>query len=198
MNARPDPRSLVNAAVLFYAAMSAVALFIIAAQGLGVAEAVFGLTDTAARDAALGAGAGLAVVGLTWATRRLGPVRRLNAELAALIGRLESGEIAVLAVASAVGEELLFRGALQPLLGFWPTALLFGLMHGGTRRRLWSWAIFATLAGLLLGWLTLFTGSLLAAIACHLTVNFWNLHAMTTPPPPASPPRPPGSQEPPG
>lgn len=191
MDARPEPRSLVHAAVVFYAAMSAVALILIAAQGLRVVDAVFGPGATAARDAALGAAAGLAVVALTWAARRLGPVRRLNAELGALIGRLDTGQIAVLAVVSAVGEELLFRAALQPLIGFWPTALVFGLMHGGTRRRLWPWAIFATLAGLLLGWLTLLTGSLLAAIACHLTVNFWNLHAMTEPPPPPS--SPPGS-----
>lgn len=35
----------------------------------------------------------------------------------------------LLALASGVGEELLFRGALQPVLGLWPTAVLFALLH---------------------------------------------------------------------
>ena len=35
----------------------------------------------------------------------------------------------VVAVSTAVGEELLFRGALQPRLGLLPTALLFTLLH---------------------------------------------------------------------
>lgn len=35
----------------------------------------------------------------------------------------------LLAIASGVGEELLFRGALQPVLGLWFTAILFALLH---------------------------------------------------------------------
>ncbi len=34
-----------------------------------------------------------------------------------------------LAVAAGLGEELLFRGALQPVLGLWPTAVVFALAH---------------------------------------------------------------------
>lgn len=35
----------------------------------------------------------------------------------------------LLALASGVGEELLFRGALQPVLGLWFTAVIFALLH---------------------------------------------------------------------
>ena len=35
----------------------------------------------------------------------------------------------MLALAAAIGEELLFRGALQPVFGLWPTALLFAVAH---------------------------------------------------------------------
>jgi hypothetical protein len=35
----------------------------------------------------------------------------------------------ILAIAAGVGEELLFRGALQPVLGLGFTAVLFGLVH---------------------------------------------------------------------
>lgn len=35
----------------------------------------------------------------------------------------------VLAGTAAVGEEIAFRGALQPVIGFWPTAIVFALTH---------------------------------------------------------------------
>jgi hypothetical protein len=35
----------------------------------------------------------------------------------------------ILAIATGVGEEILFRGALQPVLGWVPTAVLFALVH---------------------------------------------------------------------
>lgn len=31
---------------------------------------------------------------------------------------------------AGVGEEILFRGAIQPHLGIWPTAILFIVLHG--------------------------------------------------------------------
>jgi membrane protease YdiL (CAAX protease family) len=35
----------------------------------------------------------------------------------------------LLAASAAVGEEIAFRGALQPVLGFWPTAIIFAMTH---------------------------------------------------------------------
>lgn len=35
----------------------------------------------------------------------------------------------VLAIAAGIGEEVLFRGALQPVLGIWLTSLLFAVIH---------------------------------------------------------------------
>lgn len=35
----------------------------------------------------------------------------------------------MIAASAAVGEEIAFRGALQPVLGFWPTAFVFVLTH---------------------------------------------------------------------
>jgi membrane protease YdiL (CAAX protease family) len=35
----------------------------------------------------------------------------------------------VLAMTAAVGEEIAFRGALQPIFGLWPTAIIFTLTH---------------------------------------------------------------------
>jgi len=37
--------------------------------------------------------------------------------------------VATLGLAAALGEETLFRGALQPRFGLWATALIFALVH---------------------------------------------------------------------
>jgi len=179
----PAQSTLVLAAVAFYGLMSIGALIAFSVADLNVADVVFGAeTDTAPThlsDGLLGVGCGLAIVLLSWTLRRFAPMQKLQREFADILGPLSSSAIAVLAVTSSIGEELLFRGALQPWIGFWPTAILFGLLHGGMTPRLWAWTVFALLAGVLLGWLADFTGSLLAPFLCHFTVNYFNLHALS-------------------
>lgn len=181
----PRPGTLVGAATVFYGLMSVVALVIMSLADIDIGARIFGVTSetgepdaTLPLDAALGIGAGLAVVLLTWLLRNVRHLKTLRDTFESVLGPQTSASIAVLAVTSAVGEELLFRGALHPLLGFWPTALLFGALHGGYNPKLFAWALFAILAGILLGWLADFTGNLLAPILAHLTVNYWNLHAL--------------------
>jgi len=172
----PSSGALVLTAGVFYLLMSLVGLGLLLVQDLEFNTAVLGDGSDVGRDALLGAGAGLLVVGLTWLCRGLESVQTLNEELRSLLGRPSSSAIALLAVSSAVGEEIFFRGALQPLLGFWITAGLFGLLHGGSSRRFRLWTVFAMVAGLLLGWLATYTENLLAPILCHLTINYFNLH----------------------
>ncbi len=81
----------------------------------------------------------------------------------------------LLALLTAGGEELFFRGALLPLVGVLLQALLFGLFHP-VPPRAWAYPLFVAVAGLLFGWLTLASGSLLPAVTAHLAVNlhgFW-------------------------
>ncbi|MCS6934030.1 MAG: CPBP family intramembrane metalloprotease [Chitinophagales bacterium] len=49
-----------------------------------------------------------------------------------IIGDLNPGlsEILIYSVCAGVGEEILFRAGIQPLIGVWPAALLFVLLHG--------------------------------------------------------------------
>lgn len=183
----PKPSSLAFAAVVFYALMSIGALIGMAVADLDPVHLIFGIRpiedpDHAAMSpwlaALIGAGAGLAVVGITHLGRNIRAFAKMNREFGTVLGPLSTGTIALLALTSSIGEELLFRGALQPAIGFWPTAILFGVLHGGGAPRLFIWTVFAFLTGLMLGALAIVTGSLLAPILAHLTINYWNLHAL--------------------
>lgn len=174
--------------MVFYALMSIAALIGMALADLDPVHLIFGIrpNEDAAQAAMapwlaalIGAAAGLAVVGLTHLGRNVRAFARMNREFGTVLGPLSTGTIALLALTSSIGEELLFRGALQPALGFWPTAILFGVLHGGGAPRLFVWTLFAFVTGLMLGALAIETGSLLAPILAHLTINYWNLHALT-------------------
>lgn len=80
-----------------------------------------------------------------------------------------------LALISAVGEELLFRGAMQPSFGLIATAILFGLLHIGPQGIVSIWTLWAVLSGLMLGWLGESTGSLIPPLVCHFIVNATSL-----------------------
>jgi membrane protease YdiL (CAAX protease family) len=101
--------------------------------------------------------------------------RRLHRDFRGLLGDLDARDIFVLAVASSVGEELLFRGALLPWIGLWPQAIVFALLHVGPGRRFLPWTLSAFFAGLLFSVLYLLLGDLGAPIVAHFTINYLNL-----------------------
>jgi membrane protease YdiL (CAAX protease family) len=120
---------------------------------------------------------GLIVVALSRITvQRFGWARRLHLELRPFARGLDATGIIVLALLSALGEELLFRGLLQPWMGLVPQALLFGLVHQMPGPSRWIWVSWALLVGLALGALYDVTGSLLGPIVAHAVVNGLNLH----------------------
>ncbi|HTV25662.1 MAG TPA: CPBP family intramembrane glutamic endopeptidase [Polyangiaceae bacterium] len=120
---------------------------------------------------------GLFVVALSRLTvQRFDWARRLHLELRPFARGLDATGIVVLALLSSAGEELLFRGLLQPWMGLWPQALLFGLVHQMPGPSRWTWVTWALVVGLALGALYEFTGSLLGPIVAHALVNGLNLH----------------------
>jgi uncharacterized protein len=125
---------------------------------------------------ALGASFGLLVaVGTRFSVPRFAWAKNLHRELRPLTRGLTGAGIVALAVTSSLGEELLFRGLLQPWLGVWLQALLFGVLHqlGGTSR--WVWAGWATLVGFVFGLIFALTGSLAGPLAAHALINGLNL-----------------------
>jgi uncharacterized protein len=116
-----------------------------------------------------------------------GPLGRLNSVVdqlvAPLFGKCSIFQLAMISVVAGVGEELLFRGVVQPLLIGWieilagvlAASVIFGLMHAITP----TYAILATAVGAYLGWLTLATGGLVAPIIAHSLYDFLALVYLT-------------------
>lgn len=124
----------------------------------------------------LGVAFGLLVVAASRLTvQRYDWARRLHLELRPFARSLSPAGVVVLALLSSAGEELLFRSLLQPWMGLWPQALLFGLVHQLPGPSRWVWAAWAFGVGLVLGALFQLTGSLLGPLAAHALVNGVNL-----------------------
>ncbi|MEZ4454001.1 MAG: CPBP family intramembrane glutamic endopeptidase [Nannocystaceae bacterium] len=132
----------------------------------------------------LGVAFGLAVVRLF---RALEPHQRwlpeLHREFRDLLGRPRARDLVLLAFASSVGEEVLFRGAMLDAWGVWISSLVFAALHVAPRRGLWAWTLSSLLLGLCLAGLTILTGNLGAAVAAHFVINLQNLHYITRNPP---------------
>ena len=119
---------------------------------------------------------GLGVVGLTRvATRHFAWARHLHISFHDLLGPLTGREIAILALGSSIGEELLFRGALLPWLGVWWQGVVFALLHVGPGRRFLPWTASALVLGVAFGAMARWTGNLGGPIVAHFTINFVNL-----------------------
>jgi membrane protease YdiL (CAAX protease family) len=127
-------------------------------------------------SAVLGLAAATAIIAFTRVTvRRFGWAQRLHSELRPVARELTVGQILVLAGLSSLGEELLFRGLLVPVLGVALSAALFGLAHQIKGPSRWVWAGWATAVGLMLGAVFALTGSLVGPLLAHAIVNAANL-----------------------
>lgn len=173
----PPPLSRASLVIGLYAGMGLVGVLIGAARGnpdvfrLGAPAGWLLLVGPV-----IGVGVGLVVVALTrLATKHFAWARALHASFHDLLGALGTREIVILAVASSIGEELLFRGALLPWLGVWAQAIVFALLHVGPGRRFLPWTAMAFALGVGFGWLAVATGSIGAPITAHFTINFLNL-----------------------
>jgi membrane protease YdiL (CAAX protease family) len=74
-----------------------------------------------------------------------------------------------LSASAAVGEEILFRGALQPVFGWIPTSIFFALLHIQYTLTPAAFIIFVVSLGL--GWIRI-RQSTTAAIIAHFLYNF--------------------------
>ncbi len=85
-------------------------------------------------------------------------------------------DIAMVSIAAGVGEEVLFRGALQPWFASWTNpwialavvSLLFGLAHAMST----GYFLIATAIGFYFGWLAMDHDDLIAPIVAHTVYDF--------------------------
>src|SRR4051812_16809135 len=86
------------------------------------------------------------------------------------------GQFAMIATLAGVGEELLFRGAIQsivanwttPVIGLTITSVLFGLAHALSK----LYFLFAVAVGAFFGWMTLSYNDLVAPMIAHGVYDF--------------------------
>ncbi len=173
-------RRLVRLAVPAYLIMAALAWLW---RGLVRGESIFvapgfdaGSAWPAGQAIAAGLGLGLLLVALSAAwTAWLPSGRAVSEFLGQAIGRVGIGQSTVLALASGVGEEMLFRGALQPELGLVIASIVFGLAHLVPRWPIVIWSLYAVAVGFVFGWAFELTGSLWVPVVAHTVVNGVNL-----------------------
>jgi membrane protease YdiL (CAAX protease family) len=110
------------------------------------------------------------------AVHRLEWARVLHREFHAVVHELNAREIFILALASSVGEELAFRGALLPAVGLLPSSALFAAMHLRPQRRFLPWTVMSFVVGAGLGLMFVYLGNLGGPIAAHFTINLLNLN----------------------
>ena len=144
-------------------------------------------------DAGMGVAVGLiTVVASQVLDRTTSWAQELGREFGKVLGPVDMSAALIFAIASAIGEELLFRGFLQQILsvsvfggpyGDWVAlavaTLVFGLLHMGPDiKKFWPWTVMALVLGGVFGWMYMYTGNILAPMLAHFTVNFFNLQAI--------------------
>ena len=175
---RPDDAT--GKVALAYAMLGTIAVLVALALGHDpiACEAWLGTTGalSVGLSAVLGAATAVATVALTRVVvRRWGWARELHGDLRPAVRHSGDVAIVVMALASGIGEELLFRGLLTPLLGVLLSSLAFGFLHQVRGRARWAWAAWATLMALVFAVTFRLTGSLAGPVIAHVAINIANL-----------------------
>ncbi|MBI2603725.1 MAG: CPBP family intramembrane metalloprotease [Deltaproteobacteria bacterium] len=88
-----------------------------------------------------------------------------------LIGPLNLFSAVLLSLVAAAGEELLFRGALQPFLGLGLSSVLIGFLHFSPQGTFTAWSVYGLMTAMLLGVIFEHTKSLVPGFTVHTIVN---------------------------
>ncbi len=118
-------------------------------------------------------------------------MRLVDEMVSPMFGECRVGDLLLISVLAGIGEELLFRGLIHEVLAGWllpwwgeeaaaaaslvVVSGLFGAAHWLSK----EYALFAMVMGLLLGWMALATGNLLASMVAHGVYDFGALLMLT-------------------
>ncbi|MGQ9487878.1 MAG: lysostaphin resistance A-like protein [Armatimonadota bacterium] len=107
----------------------------------------------------------------SWASERWvswGFLKRWMMQVYPVFAQVRPAQMVLLSVVAGIGEEALFRGVLQPIVGVWFASLLFAVVHvlrwdsDGIKM-----IAFYLSFGLLLGWLYALTQNLWGCMVAH-------------------------------
>lgn len=168
---------VILAVLVFYLGLGAAGVIWMRWRGDDLATVLLAARMSPGAAALAGLLAGLAVSLVSHALlERFHWADLLKNEVRELLQPLTRRRALLVAALSGTMEEVFFRGALLPAMGFVLSSLLFGLLHCGPR--LLGWTAFALFAGFLMGGLYVWTGGLLAPVTAHMVVNgvqLWKL-----------------------
>jgi uncharacterized protein len=129
------------------------------------------------RSLLIGIALGLGITAASSIAYRVWASYRQSADfyLAMVLAPLTWVDLIWLGLLPGMSEELLFRGVMLPAIGLTAfgvlvTSACFGVMHFSGSQH-WSYVIWATVIGTVLGCSAIATGSLLVPITAHITTN---------------------------
>lgn len=129
------------------------------------------------KDVGWGIGVGLGITAASAIVYQLWPQYRASASqyLQLVIQPLVWTDLIWLGLLPGLSEELLFRGVMLPALGLnWVglvlSSLCFGILHLNSLQQ-WSYVIWVSAVGFLLGYSAVNTGNLLVPVVAHITTN---------------------------
>jgi uncharacterized protein len=109
-------------------------------------------------------------------------MRTVSAKYVNMFSQFKLGwnEILFVSFCAGVGEEILFRGAIQPFIGIILTSIVFVAIHGYLNPKEWRISVYGiALTGVIcaLGYATVHIG-ILSAIIAHFMIDVWLLHLL--------------------
>lgn len=127
----------------------------------------------------IGIAGGLVIAALAHFIVSLKFMTQINNRYVDMIGslKLSKAEMIFISICAGVGEEILFRGAIQPLLGIILTSVVFVAMHGYLSIRDWRitiYGVYMTGAIALLGFATETLG-IWTAVTAHVVIDIYLL-----------------------
>ncbi|NJO41333.1 MAG: CPBP family intramembrane metalloprotease [Cyanobacteria bacterium CRU_2_1] len=175
---KPNVEPLTRIQILVAMGVTAVVLLIAARLWLLLDSSVQLLSLTwSLSDVLWGIGLGMAITVASAIVYRLWEAYRHSADyyLELVIKPLAVPDLVWLGLLPGMSEELLFRGVMLPALGLtWfglgISSLCFGILHFSGSQH-WSYVVWATTIGFVLGFSAIETGNLLVPIVAHVTTN---------------------------
>lgn len=174
----PNVESLSRVQILIAMGVTAVVLLLIARLWLVFDGSMQMLpVEWSASDGLIGIATGLGVTAASAVLYRLWAAYRQSADfyLELVIKPLALPDLIWLGLLPGMSEELLFRGVMLPAIGLtWfglvISSLCFGVLHFSGSQH-WSYVVWASVIGAVLGLSAILTGNLLVPIVAHITTN---------------------------